>query len=173
MGEQLGNKERCAFNGDLGNEFVRSRIKKQRECTKKREERRWYVLVSFPLSLPLSPLHCINIHVRYVNDVHMYAKLSPTICFHHLRCHDSSQKTSASHLLTISSVPVSTCMCEGVCQCVCVCVVVWQVLNTNLSSSTHFSSFKHQISHLSHISFYPIHQAQQKAQCSLAACVCG
>lgn len=74
------------------------------------------------LSLPLSPLHCINIHVRYVNDVHMYAKLSPTICFHHLRCHDSSQKTSAFHLLTIyicASEYMHVWRCVSMCVCVC------------------------------------------------------
>lgn len=92
------------------------------------------------LFLSLSPLHYINVHVRYVNDLYMYAKLSPTICFQRLHCHDSSKKTSAFppyhlHLVAIADASVSAyvrasiCMCVStvrVCLCghvrICVCV---------------------------------------------------
>lgn len=67
-------------------------MEKQEGIKKHREDG---VCLGAALSLSLPPFWCINIHVRYVNDLYMYAKLSPTICFHCLCCHDSSKKTSA------------------------------------------------------------------------------
>lgn len=119
----------------MGNGFVSSRMK-NRECIKNRQKMAcvWELL-------PLPPLNCIDIHVTYVNDLYMYAKLNPTICFHCLCCHVSNTKRSAclpsTSVLADAAVLVyvrgkfcefaSEYMCKSMCVCLCghgrICVI--------------------------------------------------
>lgn len=73
MRVQLCNKKDASIKSGMGNGFMNSRMKniKNGEST----------LCVWGKFSPSSPLHCINTHVRYVNDLNMYAKLSPNICF--------------------------------------------------------------------------------------------
>lgn len=74
----------------------------------------------------LSPLHCINTNVRYVNDLYMYAKLSPTICFNCLCRHwHCSVKTRAFPRLPSTSVLTNAAVSVHVCGAGCVCGYIW------------------------------------------------
>lgn len=106
------HRSRCIYERGVGNGFVSSRMENT-ECIKKEDGMRLGAV------LPLSPLHCVNTHVRYVNDLHMYAKLSQTICFQWLCCHDSSKKTRAPPF------PSTSVLADAEVPCVFVCVRVY------------------------------------------------